>query len=277
MNRGLNRAQGICSQALAPVSSARSVRPFAPQFFTDFCAQLVHSVPPNLQPVGAHWPGSAARPTLRPMPSLPRDAPHNFERSAMTTRLRTAPRLLPRTTAAALALTLGWAVMAAPAWASGDEAKPAKSFTAGMDIREQADLKDIGLPAYPGARPQRDKKDDKEGATVGFSFGPFGMKLVVSKFASNDELEQVSQFYRDALGAYGKVMDCSHGSPEAQAAQARKARGEKKDPNGCGDSGGDRDERVYKVGTEKNFRLVSLKPVGREVHFQLLRMELRGL
>lgn len=179
----------------------------------------------------------------------------------------------------ALAIALGLSLMSSAATA-GDEAsnsKPAKAFTAGLDIREQADLKDIGLPAYPGARPQRDKEDDKESATIGFSFGPFGMKLVVSKFASNDDLERVARYYREALAGYGPVLDCSAGSPAALEAKARKSRGEKKDPNGCGDVGGDRDERVYKVGTEKSFRLVSLKPVGREVHFQLMKMELRGI
>lgn len=178
----------------------------------------------------------------------------------------------------ALALALGLSLMSTAALAEDSaKSKPNKSFTAGLDIREQADLKDIGLPAYPGARPQRDKEDDKESATIGLSFGPFGMKLVVSKFASSDELDRIARFYQDALAGYGPVLDCSAGSPAAQEAKARKSRGEKKDPNGCGDVGGDRNERVYKVGTEKNFRLVSLKPVGREVHFQLMKMDLKGL
>jgi len=78
------------------------------------------------------------------------------------------------------------------------------------------------------------------------------------------------------------VLDCSSGSPAALAAKKRKSRGEKSDAAGkdeldCGDISSDRDERVYKVGTEKNFRLVSLKQVGREVHFQMVRMEARGL
>lgn len=191
--------------------------------------------------------------------------------------MSTSPRLF---STLALSLSLGLGLMASAAQAGDDANKPSKSFRAGMDISEQADLKDIGLPAYPGARIHRDKKDDKKedngNATIGFSFGPFGMKLVVSKFASNDELEQVSRYYREALASYGKVLDCSPGSPEALAAQARKSRKEK-DPNGCGDVSGDRDERVYKVGTEKNFRLVSLKTVGREVQFQLMRLELKGL
>lgn len=167
--------------------------------------------------------------------------------------------------------------------AASSSGKPAKAFSAGLDVREQANLKDIGLPAYPGARPQRDKKDDKEAVTLGFSFGPFGMKLIVSKFASDDSLDRIADFYRDALAVHGPVLDCSSGSPAALAARTRKSRGEKSEAAGskdeeldCGDVGKDRDERVYKVGTEKNFRLVSLKQVGHEVHFQMVRMEARG-
>ncbi|MBT9494409.1 MAG: hypothetical protein IV107_19140 [Paucibacter sp.] len=155
-----------------------------------------------------------------------------------------------------------------------DNGAAGKSFMAGIKVQEQAKLQEIGLPAYPGAVAQQDDKDDKPGVTVGLSFGPFAFKLLVSKFASADGIDKISDFYRAALSQHGPVLDCSHGSPAALAAKTEK----KKDaPHGCAEISGDPGERVYKTGAGKSFRLVSLKQVSAtEVHFQMVRMELRG-
>jgi hypothetical protein len=164
--------------------------------------------------------------------------------------------------------------------ASANAGAASKSFTAGVTVQEQARLQDIGLPAYPGAVVQKDDKDDKGGVSVGLSFGPFGFKLYVSQFASSDSIDSIATFYREALSQHGSVLDCSYGSPAALAAQSKKAdKADKKkdDQQGCAEVSGDPGERVYKTGNGKSFRLVSLKQVNaKEVHFQLVRTELRG-
>ncbi len=164
---------------------------------------------------------------------------------------------------------------------SGTEgAKPVKQrFTAGLSVQEQAKLQEMGLPLYPGAVVQRDSKDDKAGATVGLSFGPFKFKVLVSKFASSDGMEAVDRFYQNALSAYGPVLNCSAGSRPAklETKSEGKSGSEGMARLSCNEISASVSERVYKTGTDKNFRLVSMKQVGEQVHFQLVRLELIGL
>ncbi|MCV2358447.1 hypothetical protein LNV08_05610 [Paucibacter sp. TC2R-5] len=182
------------------------------------------------------------------------------------------PFSAPRTLAT---LGLGLALLS-PAWAYAADpaADTGKSFVAGINVKEQARLQDIGLPAYPGAVAQQDDKDDKPGVTVGLSLGPFGFKLLVSKFSSGDSIDSISAFYREALSKHGPVLDCSYGSPAALAAKAERKKGAEQ---GCAEVSGDPGERVYKTGAGKSFLLVSLKQANaKDVHFQMVRMELRG-
>ncbi len=178
-------------------------------------------------------------------------------------------------------LSLGLALLS-PSWAHAADAaaNTGKSFVAGINVKEQARLQDIGLPAYPGAIAQQDDKDDKPGVTVGLSFGPFGFKLLVSKFSSTDSIDSIGAFYREALSQHGPVLDCSYGSPAALAAKSEKsekADKKKEAQHGCAEVSGDPGERVYKTGSGKSFRLVSLKQANAKVvHFQMVRMELRG-
>jgi hypothetical protein len=175
-------------------------------------------------------------------------------------------------------LSLGLALLL-PNWvhAADAAADTGKSFMAGINVKEQARLQDIGLPAYPGAIAQQDDKDDKPGVTVGLSFGPFGFKLVVAKFSSTDSIDSIGAFYREALSQHGAVLDCSYGSPASLAAKSEKSDKKKDAQHGCAEVSGDPGERVYKTGTGKSFRLVSLKQANaKDVHFQMVRMELRG-
>ncbi|MCV2371071.1 hypothetical protein [Roseateles oligotrophus] len=152
-----------------------------------------------------------------------------------------------------------------------DDGKPGRS-------QELARLKEIGLPAYPGAIARSDDRNDKSGVSLGLSFGPFGFKLQVSKYGITDGIDSISNYYREALSQYGPVLDCSVGSPAALASKnEKKAKEPKDDRLGCNEISASVSERVYKVGSSKNFRLVSLKQEGPEVHFQLVRLELRGM
>jgi len=67
---------------------------------------------------------------------------------------------------------------------------------------EEADVKEIGLPAYPGARPAKD--EDESGAHVSIATALFGLKVVAAKFESDDSPQKVLAFYRPHLEKYGK-------------------------------------------------------------------------
>lgn len=147
--------------------------------------------------------------------------------------------------------------------------KPARSasssgFSAGVEFKPQATPADVGLPAYPGAVPQFDKKDDAASLTMGLWGGTFGFKLVVTKFATDDSLETVSRFYKDALAKYGPVLDCSQASG-----------GSKKDDKvlSCDDDKPEKGGLLFKAGKPEAYRMVGLQQRGRQVHFQLVRIE----
>jgi hypothetical protein len=162
-----------------------------------------------------------------------------------------------------LALVSAACLVAMPAAADG--------FKAGVELREQASLSEIGLPAYPGATVQQDKADDKAAVTLGLWGGSLGFKLQVRKFASGDALETVAAFYQDALAQYGQVLDCSKPQPKPKPAN------KDEDRLSCGDETPKPGSRVYKVGTDKDFRMVAVQPKSTGVHFQLLRMVAKGI
>ncbi|HEX2010563.1 MAG TPA: hypothetical protein VJN44_06460 [Roseateles sp.] len=147
----------------------------------------------------------------------------------------------------------------------------AAGFSAGIELREQATAADVGLPAYPGARPQHkagDRAEDKAALRLDLWGGAFGFRLVVAKFAADEELERVASFYRAALAQFGPVLDCS--APPA-AAGAKPA-----DPTrlSCGDDRPGPGGLLYKAGTPQRQRVVSLQPVGAgSTHFQLVLVE----
>lgn len=150
----------------------------------------------------------------------------------------------------------------------------ADDFKAGLELHGEAAMSDIGLPPYPGALAQQDREQDKSAVTLGLWGGSFGFKLLVRKFASDDDIDTVSAFYRRALGRYGTVLDCSQAPPRSKA---EKREGESSKALSCSDDERKPGKRVYKVGTdEKNFRLVSLQPAGAGVHFQVLRIATQG-
>ena len=144
-----------------------------------------------------------------------------------------------------------------------------EGFSGGIEARPSASAADIGLPIYPGAVPQRDRGDDKSAVTLGLWGGSFGFKLIVAKFASDDKLDAVASYYRDALGRYGSVLDCSQPSAKGQRSTDKNALNCDNDNPGPG-------ERLYKVGNAKAQRIVSMKRVGDGVHFQMVRMEAKG-
>lgn len=174
-------------------------------------------------------------------------------------------RFSPALVAALLSVPL---LMAAPAaLAQTDKSsRPASSngFSAGIEFKQQATPADVGLPAYPGAQPQYDKKDDLASLTMGLWGGTFGFKLVVTKFSSEDSLETVSRFYKDALAKYGPVLDCSQNTG-----------GGKKDDKvlGCDDDKPEKGGLLFKAGKPEAYRIVSLQQRGKQVHFQLVRIE----
>jgi hypothetical protein len=71
---------------------------------------------------------------------------------------------------------------------------------------------DLGLPVYPGAQIVRDSDHDKS-ADVHVGFGGWELHVRAVNYATPDSKEQVTAFYKKALGRYGDVIVCQGNAP----------------------------------------------------------------
>ena len=148
------------------------------------------------------------------------------------------------------------------------------THAAGLDMRLHADAKDVGLPVYPGAV----KSSDGDGDSGAFSFGiwgeSFGFKLAVVTFHSNDSVDAVAAFYRNAMGQYGTVLDCS--SATGKRHHDGDDKGDRDKPVTCDGDRAAAGGRLFKVGVNRAQRVFQAKPDGDGASFTLVRIEMRG-
>ena len=77
---------------------------------------------------------------------------------------------------------------------------------------DQTSAADLGLPVYTGA--QQVKGDDQhKSADVHLGFGEWELRVRAVSYATPDTQEQVTAFYKKALGRYGDVITCQGNSP----------------------------------------------------------------
>jgi hypothetical protein len=86
-----------------------------------------------------------------------------------------------------------------------------------MHANSKVSAADIGLPAYPGATPFKDKDNDSA-VDLGFTLGSFHFSVVAANFVTSDTPAQVLAFYRKSLAHYGEVLECDHGRPVGSVA-----------------------------------------------------------
>ena len=150
------------------------------------------------------------------------------------------------------------------------------THAAGLDVRTRADASDVGLPVYPGAVKARDGNGD--GDAGAFQFGiwgdSFGFKLAVVSFRSDDDVDAVAAFYRDAMGRYGPVLDCSNAGGKRH--RNGDDRSERDKPVTCDGDRAAAGGRLFKVGVNRAQRVFQVKPDGKGASFTLVRIEMRG-
>jgi hypothetical protein len=77
---------------------------------------------------------------------------------------------------------------------------------------DQTTATDLGLPVYPGAKLATDDDKDKS-ADVHVGFGEWELRVRTVSYATPDTTEQVTAFYKKALGRYGDVITCQGNAP----------------------------------------------------------------
>jgi hypothetical protein len=86
-------------------------------------------------------------------------------------------------------------------------------FNLNVHANSHVTAKDIGLPAYPGATPFKDKDSDSSSADLGFLLNSVHFSVKAASFVTPDSPEHVLEFYRKPMAKFGEVLECNHGKP----------------------------------------------------------------
>jgi hypothetical protein len=146
----------------------------------------------------------------------------------------------------------------------------------GIHVKNGADVRDTGLPVYPGSQPKKksDSDDDEKSANVDISTSAFGLKVVAIEYETSDTTGKVISFYKDQLKKYGKVLEC-HTSDKNYTYE-----GDSEELKCEGKNDGKTIE--LKSGTKSNQHIVAINPrdndkdKGKGSDFALVYVRMRG-
>ena len=145
----------------------------------------------------------------------------------------------------------------------------------GIHVSKDADVRDTGLPVYPGARPRhKEENGEEKNANVNISGMGYGVKVVAVEFESDDPPDKLMAFYQDQLKKYGNVIQC-HSS--GHGARYHRGYGKGSTELKCdGDNTGKTVE--LKAGTEDRQHIVSIEPQGsgKGSNFALVYVQTHG-
>ncbi len=128
-----------------------------------------------------------------------------------------------------------------------------------------AEEKDVGLPLYPGSRRHKDEEKESPGVNLGLWGGGSGFKLAVLKMESDDSMEKIAEFYKKKLQKFGKVLDCSHTTGDAEKEQNAKQLT-------CEDDKPEKGGLLFKAGTKSDQHIVAIQPAAHGSLYQLVHV-----
>jgi hypothetical protein len=158
-----------------------------------------------------------------------------------------------------------------------DNVKIATPF-GGMSVKtnDAAVVEGLGLQVYPGA--ELVKKDKNNGAAdVNMSFGSFQLRVKAASYRTQDSPDQVTAFYRKALGRYGDVIQCQNDKPvgtSTQTAEGLTCDNEKGNHISVNDDMSGKME--LKAGSKLHQHIVAIDPEGNGTKFGLVALDLPG-
>ena len=134
----------------------------------------------------------------------------------------------------------------------------------------------LGLPVYPGA--ELVKKDKNNGAAdVNMSFGSFQLRVKAASYRTQDSPEQVTAFYRKALGRYGDVIQCQNNKAMGTATHTAEGLGCDNDKDNHISVNDDMFGKMeLKAGSKQHQHIVAVDPEGNGTKFGLIALDLPG-
>ncbi|HTA23380.1 MAG TPA: hypothetical protein VK763_07590 [Terriglobales bacterium] len=184
-----------------------------------------------------------------------------------------------------LAVVLTFSASMAGAQTTDDSGKDKdfdlKSTLGDMHVGSDVDLRELGLPAYPGAR-LRTHDEDRSNANLALFTSAFGVKLLVAHYDTDDDAGKVVDFYRGKMKKYGKVLECHssrHGgdvNSHVNIDDDDKSSNRSKELKCEGDNTGNVVE--LKVGTEDDQHVVAIEPAekGKGSTIEMVYVHTRG-
>lgn len=143
----------------------------------------------------------------------------------------------------------------------------------GIHVSKGANVADVGLPVYPGARlKQNDSDGNDKSANVNISSFGFGLKVVALEYQSDDSAAKLVAYYKDELKKYGKVLECHTSHFEVNPDMKGSDHGSHELT--CEGSNGSDIE--LKVGTKENQHIVAVKPEDHGSSFSLVYVRTHG-
>jgi hypothetical protein len=148
----------------------------------------------------------------------------------------------------------------------------------GIHVSKGADVRDTGLPVYPGAKP-KEKSDsdsnDEKSANVDISTSAFGLKVVAIEYQTSDAPGKVIAFYKDKLKQFGNVLECHTSGKSHSYGHSSHKGNSSSEALKCEDD--DQGKTIeLKAGTESNQHVVSIDPQDKGSDFALVYVRIRG-
>jgi len=148
-----------------------------------------------------------------------------------------------------------------------------KTPVGGIHVSKGANVADVGLAVYPGARlKQKDSDGDDKSANVNISGFGFGLKVVALEYESDDSPAKLVAYYKDRLQRYGHVLECRTSHLDLNTDMKSSDHGSHE--LSCGGSSGSHIE--LKVGTKENQHIVAIQPEGKGSSFSLVYVRTHG-
>jgi hypothetical protein len=131
----------------------------------------------------------------------------------------------------------------------------------GIHVSKNADVRDTGLPVYPGARlKEKEDNGEQKSANVNISGMGYALRVVAVEFESDDPPQKLITYYQDQLKKYGNVLQCraSKFGGNTRTTYHGKDSHASNELKCTGDNSGKVVE--LKVGTDQNEHIVSIQP-----------------
>jgi hypothetical protein len=142
-----------------------------------------------------------------------------------------------------------------------------------IHVSKQADVAEVGLAVYPGARPKERNSGNDKSANVNLSGFGYGIKVIALEYESTDGPTTVLSFYRDQLKKYGNVLECHTSGLDLDLRMNSRSTHDSGELT-CEGSGGNHVE--LKAGRNDDQHIVAVEPDGNGSSFSLVYVRTHG-